>query len=66
MPRSSLWLSLFLLSAQGFAAPSDSSASPPPAVDDPSLHAPPQAPAVVAPPPELSTVPRTGLRLWSG
>ena len=53
MPRSSLWLSLFLLSAQGFAAPSDSSSSPPPAVDDPSLHAPPQAPAVVAPPPEL-------------
>jgi len=53
MPRSSLWLSLFLLSAQGYAAPSDSSASPPPAVDDPSLHVPPPAPAVVAPPPEL-------------
>ena len=50
-PVARFGMSLFLLSAQGFAAPSDSSASPPPAVDDPSLHAPPQAPVVVAPPP---------------
>ena len=52
MSRSSLWLSLVLLATQGWAGPSDSTASPPPAVAAP-VPAEPQAVPTVSPPPEL-------------